>query len=394
MTIVLVAAAAGYGGWRYYDGNQAQAQAASKAAPPVAKVPVTFVQVAKADFPVRTYGLGTVTPFKTATVKSRVDGQIIKVFFKQGQMVKEGDPLIEIDKRPYQSALDQALAKKAQDEANLRNDQLNLERFQNLAKQNFESKQNLDAQQALVDQMTAQIKGDQAAIDNAQTNLSYTTITAPFSGRTGFRLIDPGNIVHASDQTGMVTIAMLQPIAVVYTEPEDSLPAVSKAYDRGGVAVDALSSDGQTTLSHGALAVIDNSVNQATGTISLKARFDNKDNALWPGLSVTTRMLVDTLKQVVVVPEDVVQHGPGGLFAYVIDADGKVEAQPIKVGLSGDGKAVVTDGLAPGQKVVVEGQSRLQPGAEVDAKPMAADGEKVAEQAVAPADAAAAKEAN
>jgi multidrug efflux system membrane fusion protein len=392
---ILIAGAVGYGGWRHFVADAAPVSGPSaKATPVVAKVPVTFTQVRKLDYPVHAYGLGTVAPFKTATVRSRVDGEITKVFFKQGQMVKKGDPLVEIDKRPYQAALDQAIAKKAQDEANLRNDQLNLERFQNLAKQSFESKQDVDTQQALVDQVTAQIQGDEAAIDNAQTNLSYTTISAPFTGRTGFRLIDPGNIVHASDTNGIVTIAQLQPIAVQFTEPQDQLPAISKAFDSGDVPVEALTSDGQTTLSHGKLAVIDNSVNQATGTISLKARFDNQDNALWPGLSVDTRMLVDTLKQVVVVPEDVVQHGPAGLFAYVIGDDGKVSAKPIKVSLSGDGNAVVTDGLTVGQKVVVAGQSRLQNGAEVDAKPLASDSEKVAEQAAPQANGAPEKKAD
>src|ERR1700759_4470004 len=233
-------------------------------------------------------------------------------------MVKEGDPLLDIDQRPYTAALEQAVAKKAQDVASLKNDQLNLERYQKLAKQQFETEQNLDTQQALVDQLTAQVKGDQAAIDNAQTNLDYTSIKAPISGRLGFRLVDPGNIVHAADTTGIVTIAQLQPIAVQFTEPEEQLQAIAKASEVGEVPVDALTSDGTKTLSHGRLAVIDNSVSQATGTISLKARFDNTDNALWPGRSVTTRMLLDTRKDVLVVPIDGVQHGPAGLFAYVI----------------------------------------------------------------------------
>jgi len=379
---IAVVAAAGYGGWRHYSAQVAAQQAAdaAKANSAVVKIPVTYTNVTKADYAVHTYGLGTVSPFKTVTLRSRVDGEITRVLFKQGEMVKQGDPLVEIDKRPYQAALDQAVAKKAQDEATLKNDKLNLQRFQNLATQSFASKQDLDNQQALVDQATAQIQGDQAAIDNAQTNLSYTTIAAPFSGRTGFRLIDPGNIVHASDANGIVTIAQLQPIAVQFTEPQDSLPAISKAHDAGEVSVDALSSDGQTTLSRGRLAVIDNSVNQATGTISLKARFDNKDNALWPGLSVTTRMHVDTLKQVIVVPEDVVQHGPNGLFAYVIGDGDKVSAKPIKVSLSGDGYSVVTDGLAVGDKAVVEGQSRLQPGSVVEATLMAPSDDKLAAQ--------------
>lgn len=391
---ILVIGAAGYGGWRHFIADakptpQPQAQAAAPA-----KVPVTFTDVKKADYPVHTYGLGTVMPLKTVTVRSRVDGEITKILFKQGQMVKQGDPLVEIDKRPYQAALDQAVAKKAQDEANLRNDQLNLQRFQNLAEKSFESKQDVDTQQALVDQVKAQIEGDEAAIDNAQTNLSYTTIKAPLTGRTGFRLIDAGNIVHASDSTGIVTIAQLQPISVQFTEPQDQLPAITKAFDKGTVPVEALSSDGTTTLSQGRLLVIDNTVNQATGTISLKARFDNQDNALWPGLSVNTRMLINTLAQVIVVPSDVVQHGPNGLFAYVIGDDDKVSAKPIKVSVNGDGNAVISDGLTVGQKVVVEGQSRLQNGALVDAKPMSSDAEKVAEQTAAQPDGAAAGDAS
>jgi membrane fusion protein, multidrug efflux system len=298
--------------------------------------------------------------------------------------VKEGDPLVEIDQRPYTAALEQAVAKKAQDEANLKNDQLNLARFQKLAKQEFETEQNLDTQQALVDQMTAQVKGDQAAIDNAQTNLDYTSIKAPISGRMGFRLVDPGNIVHAADTTGIVTIAQLQPIAVQFTEPEEQLQAIAKAYEAGEVPVEALTSDGTKTLSQGRLAIMDNSVSQATGTISLKARFDNKDNALWPGLSVTTRMLIDTVKQVIVVPQDGVQHGPSGLFAYVIGSNGKVGVRPIKVGQSGDAKAVVSDGLNVGDKIVVAGQSRLFDGAMVDEKPPAAPNASTADASATP----------
>ena len=371
---ILAIAAVAYGVWYELLGGvkPAAAAAQSAASQAAAKIPVTSFVVKKADFPVRAYGLGVVSPFKTVTVKSRVDGQIIKVFFKQGQMVKEGDPLLEIDQRPFTAALEQAVAKKAQDEANLRNDRLNLERFQKLAKQQFETQQNLDTQQALVDQMIAQVKGDQAAIDNAQTNLGYTSIKAPISGRTGFRLVDPGNIVHAADTTGIVTIAQLQPIAVQFTEPEEQLQAIDKAFDAGEVPVEALTSDGTRTLSQGRLVVMDNSVNQATGTISLKARFDNKDNALWPGLSVTTRMLIDTRKDVIVVPQDGVQHGPSGLFAYVIGDNGKVSARPIKVSQSGDANAVVSEGLNVGDRIVVAGQSRLFDGALVDDKPQAA----------------------
>jgi multidrug efflux system membrane fusion protein len=377
----------GYGVWYELIGGAkpvaASAQGAATQA--AARIPVTSFEVKKTDFPVHAYGLGVVSPFKTVTVKSRVDGQIIKVSFKQGQMVKEGDPLVEIDQRPYTAALEQAVAKKAQDVASLKNDQLNLERYQKLAKQQFETEQNLDTQQALVDQLTAQVKGDQAAIDNAQTNLDYTSIKAPISGRMGFRLVDPGNIVHAADTTGIVTIAQLQPIAVQFTEPEEQLQAIAKAYEAGDVPVEALTSDGTKTLSQGKLAIMDNSVSQATGTISLKARFDNKDNALWPGLSVTTRMLIDTVKQVIVVPQNGVQHGPSGLFAYVIGSDGKVSAKPIKVSQSGDAKAVVSDGLNVGDKIVIAGQSRLFDGAMVDEKPPVAANASTAEASATPA---------
>jgi multidrug efflux system membrane fusion protein len=368
---LLAVAAAGYGAWYELVGDVKPVAAQSPSTQAAAKIPVTSFVVQKTDFPVHAYGLGVVSPFRTVTVKSRVDGQIIKVFFKQGQMVKEGDPLLEIDQRPYTAALDQAVAKKAQDEASLKNDQLNLQRYQQLMTKEFETQQNLDTQQALVDQMTAQVKGDQAAIDSAQTNLGYTSIKAPISGRTGFRLVDPGNIVHAADTTGIVTIAQLQPIAVIYTAPEEQLQAIAKAYDAGEVPVEALTSDGTKTLSKGRLAIMDNSVSQATGTISLKARFDNTDNALWPGLSVNTRMLIDTLKQVIVVPQDGVQHGPAGLFAYVIGSNGKVSAKPIKVSQSGDEKAVVSEGLNIGDKIVVAGQSRLFDGAMVEEKPQA-----------------------
>jgi membrane fusion protein, multidrug efflux system len=366
---IFAIAAAGYGVWYELAGGVKPVAAQSALTQAATRIPVTSFEVKKANFPVHVYGLGVVSPFKTVTVKSRVDGQITKVFFKQGQMVKEGDPLLEIDQRPYTAALEQAVAKKAQDEANLKNDQLNLQRYEQLMTQKFETEQNLDTQKALVDQMTAQVKGDQAAIDNAQTNLGYTSIKAPISGRTGFRLVDPGNIVHAADTTGIVTIAQLQPIAVQFTEPEEQLQSITKAYDAGEVPVEALTSDGTRTLSQGKLTIMDNSVSQATGTISLKARFDNKDNALWPGLSVNTRMLIDTRKQVIVVPQDGVQHGPAGLFAYVIGDDGKVSVRPIKVSESGDSNAIVAEGLNVGDKIVVAGQSRLFDSALVDAKP-------------------------
>ena len=331
-----------------------------------APIPVTAARVKKADFPVYLNGLGTVQPYYTVTVRSRVDGQIIKVAFKQGRMVKEGDTLVEIDPRPYQAALDQALSKKAQDEANLKNARLNLDRSVSLAKKDYATQQQVDAQQAMVDQLTAQIQGDQAAIDNARTQLSYTIIKSPLSGRAGFRLVDPGNIVHASDQNGIVTIVQLPPISVVFTAPEENVPQINKALEEGTVVpVEALSSDGLRTLAEGRLARVNNEVDQASGTIRMKATFENQDNVLWPGLSVSTRLLVDTLKDVTVISDNAVQRGPNGLYAFVVGDDNKVAVQAIKVSQSGDGESVVEQGLTPGQRVVVAGQYRLQIGSVV-----------------------------
>jgi membrane fusion protein, multidrug efflux system len=372
--VALVAILAGsYLGWHYFMATRAADAAVAvkttsgRGGSP-APIPVTVARAQKADFPVYLNGLGTVQPFRTVTVRSRVDGQIIKVAFKQGRMVKEGDTLVEIDPRPYQAALDQALSKKAQDEANLKNAKLNLDRSLSLAKKDYATQQQVDTQQAMVDQLTAQIQGDQAAIDNAQTQLSYTVIKSPLSGRAGFRLVDPGNIVHDSDQNGIVTIVQLQPISVVFTAPEENVPLINKALEDGGVVpVEALSSDGLRTLAAGRLARVNNEVDQASGTIRMKAIFENKDNVLWPGLSVSTRLLVDTLKDVIVIPDDAVQRGPNGLYTFVVGDDDKVAVQPIKISQNGDGQSVVEQGLTSGQRVVVAGQYRLQVGSVVQA---------------------------
>ncbi len=363
--IVAVIVVAGYFAWRAYEGAAADA-AKSQRAPPAA-VPVTVVSVAKADFPVYLNGLGVVEPYDTVTVSSRVDGEITKVGFRQGQIVKEGDILAEIDPRPYQAALDQALAKKAHDEATLKNAQLDLQRYTTLAKEDSASRQQLDTQQATVDQLDAEVKGDLAVIDNAQTQLSYTKIRSPLAGKTSFRLIDPGNIVHASASTGIVTIVKLQPISVVFTAPEEDVPAINKALAAGTVPVDALSSDGLTVLAHGHLALVNNAVDQASGDIRMKATFANTDNILWPGLSVSTRLLLDTLKDVIVVPVDAVQRGPNGLYAWILGKDDKVEMRDIKVAQEGEKISVVTEGLLPGESVVIEGQYRLKEGALVRA---------------------------
>jgi multidrug efflux system membrane fusion protein len=360
LAIVLVSlAVGGYAGWHHFHVKSAAAAAARHG--PTA-VPVTVAQVKRADFPVYLTGLGTVQPYDTVTVRSRVDGQVTEVGFKQGEMVKEGQILVQIDPRPYQASLDQATAKKAQDEASLKDAQLNLARYGALAQMNFASRQQLNTQQATVQGLMAQIEGDQAAIDNAQTQVSYTTIRSPLSGKAGFRLVDPGNIVHATDTTGVVTIVKLQPISVVFTAPEEDVPDINKALAAGTVPVTALSTDGTKVLSQGHLALVNNAVDQASGTIRMKATFENTDNVLWPGLSVSTRLLLDTLKQAIVVPDLAVERGPNGLYAFVVGAGNKVEMRSVTVSQDGDGNSVVTQGLNPGENVVVSGQYELQPG--------------------------------
>src|SRR5215475_680185 len=362
--IAAILVVAGYVGWHYALARQTDA--ASQQSKATAAIPVTVQTIQNSDFPVYLNGLGTVQPYNTVTVRSRVDGQVVKVGFRQGQMVKEGDLLVQIDPRPFQAALEQAQAKKAQDEASLKNAQLDLKRYSTLAVQDYASRQQLDTQQATVDQLTAQIKGDQASVDNAQTQLSYATISSPLSGKTGFRLIDPGNIVHASDQTGIATIVKLQPISVVFTAPEENVGQINKALAAGNVPIIALSSDGTKVLGQGHLALVDNQVDQASGTIHMKATFQNADNALWPGLSVATRLLVDTRKNVLVAPNDAIQHGPNGLYAFVVGKDNKVAAHDVKVGDESAAQTVVLEGLANGDRVVTAGQYRLTEGAVVD----------------------------
>jgi multidrug efflux system membrane fusion protein len=366
VVLVLAVALCGYAGWRYFFGDGARTSSPAQAP---ATIPVTIAKAEIADFPVYLNGLGSVEPYQTVTVRSRVDGQIIKIAFKQGQMVKKGDVLVLIDPRPYQALLDQAFATKAKDDATLKEAQLNLQRYVGLLKSEAVSQQILDTQQALVDGLIAQIKGDQAVIDNAETQVSYTTIRSPLTGKTGFRLVDTGNIILASATTGtpgIVTIVQLQPISVVFAAPEDDVPEINRALAAGTVPVEALSSDGLKVLSQGHLALINNTVDPASGTIGMKATFENADNALWPGLSVSTRLLVATLKQVTVVPDAAVQRGPDGLYAYVIGPGNKAAMRDIKAGQEGDGRSVILQGLSPGEKVVIAGQYRLQNGALVE----------------------------
>jgi membrane fusion protein, multidrug efflux system len=356
--LIAAIAGAGYFGWQKF-GAERSAQTAQKAPAP-RPVPVRIAAVEKADFPVYLTGLGTVQGFNTVLVRTRVDGQINKIDFKEGQLVKEGDTLVEIDPRPFQAALDQAKAKKAQDEANLGNANLDLQRFTRLGE--FATKQQTDTQRALVAQLTAQIAADQAAIENAQTQLDYATVKAPITGIVGIRQVDVGNIVNAATQTGIVSIAQIEPITVIFTAPEDQLPEIQAALAVSPPKVIALSTDGKKELSTGTLALINNQVDISSGTIRLKAVFDNKDHALWPGQSVSTRLLIKTLKDATVVPDDAVQHSNDGLYAYTVNADNKAELRRIKVTNSIDGRSVVDEGLSPGQQVITAGQYKVQPG--------------------------------
>jgi membrane fusion protein, multidrug efflux system len=331
-----------------------------------APAPVHTAAVETKSFPVFLNGLGTVQATNTVTVRSRVDGQIERVAFEEGQMIKEGDLLVQIDAAPFKAALDQAVAKLGQDEASLTNAKQDLQRTSILSKQGNATQQLLDQRTAQVASLTAQVQADQAAIASAKVQLDYTTIKSPLSGRAGFRLVDAGNIVHANDQNGILTITQLQPISVVFTAPEQQLPAITEALKSGPLQVTAFSSDGQKRLADGTLKLIDNQVDVASGTIRLKASFENKDGALWPGLSVSTRLLVRVIKNVVVVPDSAVQRGPNGLYAYVVAADGKAQLRDLKVAQIEDGQALVEQGLSAGDRIVTSGHYRVQPGAPVE----------------------------
>ena len=358
--LLLAVAGLGYFGWQRFRGEDQATAAANAQKTARNAVRVSVAPVEKADFPVYLTGLGTVQAFNTVVVRSRVDGQIDKIAFKEGQLVKQGELLAEIDPRPYQATLDQAKAKKEQDEANLANANLDLQRYTKLGE--FATRQQLDTQRSTVQQLTAQIAADTAAIANAQTQLDYTTIKAPISGLVGLRQVDLGNIVNAATQTGIVTITQIEPISVIFTAPEEQLPYINEAQAVAPLKTIAITTDGKKTLAEGALAVVNNQVDSTSGTIRLKAVFDNKDHALWPGQSVSTRLLVQTIKGATVVPDDAVQHGTDGLYAFVVNQDNKAELRKLKVNQSIDGRSVVEKGLSPGEQVITAGQYKVQSG--------------------------------
>jgi multidrug efflux system membrane fusion protein len=354
--------------WRVSPGDHVS-HAIAQMPPP--GVPVTAGTVVARDMPVFLNGIGTVQAYNTVAVQSRVDGQIVRIAFREGQEVKAGDPLIQIDPRPYQAALDQAQAQKQKDEAQLASAEADLERYASLVPKGFQTKQSYDQQKATVAALKAAILGDAAQIENAKLNLAYSDIRAPISGRLGARLVDIGNLVHTSSNTTLVTITQLKPIFVSFTLPQQDLDQVRLQQNKSPLRVEAISQDGTTELAQGRLTLIDNMVNQATGTIHLKADFANLDERLWPGEFVNARVILEMRHNVPTVPEQTVEEGADGRFVYVIKPNDTVERRIVTVAATQDGMAVVTKGLKPGERVVVNGQFRLVDGARVTIRPAA-----------------------
>ncbi len=328
-------------------------------------VPVIAATSRRADVPVYLDGVGTVRALNTVTVRPQVDGKLIKVAFKEGQDVKRGFVLAQIDPTTYQAMYDQAVAKKAQDEALLANARIDLDRYSRLVATNSIARQQYDTQRATVNQLEAQVKLDQAAIDNAKAILEYTDIVAPLDGRTGIRLVDEGNLVRAGESVGIVVITQLQPISILFTLPQQQLTDVNRAFAAGPLTVDAFGVDNKTVIDSGMLKVVDNQVDQTTGTIKLKAEFPNEQFQLWPGQFVNVRLLINTLRQVVVVPTAAVQRGPNGTFAFVVQPDNKVAVRPVTVTQQDETQAVIADGLQADERVVTTGFARLTAGSQV-----------------------------
>lgn len=339
--------------------------------PVVQPVPVAEATVTKQDVPIELDGLGRVQAFNTVTVRTQVEGQIQQIAYDQGQTVQKGDLLVTIDPRLYQAKLEQDQAALARDQAHLANAQANLGRTKPLERSGYATDQEVDTQQAKIDQLQASIKGDQAVIDQDQVELGYTKITAPITGVTGFRLVDEGNVVHPADANGLVTIAQVQPIAVLFTLPQAALPDIQRQMAGAGAAgltVEAWSQDGTSKLDTGTLETLNNSVDAASGTITLRADFPNAQKMLWPGEFVQARLVLRVQQGGLTVPAAVVQRGPDGAFAWVVRPDGTVAPQPIQVAQSVRGTALVTSGLAAGQTVVSDGQYGLRPGDAVAAR--------------------------
>ena len=350
------------------------ADAATRTSPPA--IAVDTAAANHTDVPIYLQGLGTVQAFYTVTVTARVDGELQKIGFTEGQEVHKGDLLAQIDPRPNQAAYEQAVATKAKDAAMMENAQRDVARYALLQPQDLASKQTVDTARALLDQLKAQVQVDQAVIDNARTQLDYTRITSPINGRTGIRLVDPGNIVHAAGTTGIVVVTQVQPISVIFTLPSENLSAVGAALAAGPVKVTTLSRDGKTELDQGTLTLIDNQIDQATATARLKATFANTHNTLWPGQYVNARVLVRTERNALTLPTAAVQLGPNGPFTYVIKNDSTVEVRPLTLGDESGGMTVIKSGIALNERVVTSNQYRLQPGVHVRDNASAAEPNK------------------
>jgi multidrug efflux system membrane fusion protein len=367
--LVIGCAVAGY----VFISHLGQEKARTAAAPPV---PVTATTVAQTDMPVIARGIGTVQAYKAVTVKTRVDGQIVKVSFEEGHDVKAGDQLFQIDPRPFQATLDLAMAAQQRDKAQLVGAQLDLERYGKLIGSGFQSRQSFDQQQATVDSLKAAINADQATIETAKLNLTYADIRSPIDGRAGQRLIDLGNLVQAGQATPLVSITQIKPIFVNFTVPQDVTEEIRRDQAEGALVVYAYGSDDKTLLAEGKLSVIDNQIEVATGTLRLKATFENTDEKLWPGEFVNARVVLKMRKDATTVPQRAVMQGAAGYYAYVIKPDNKVERRTVEIVGFQDGTAIVGKGLEVGEKVVVDGQYRLTNGASVkieEATPKSAD---------------------
>jgi multidrug efflux system membrane fusion protein len=348
-------------------------KARAAAAAPTPAVPVTIGKAETKDVPVIVRGIGTVQAYKAVAVKTRVDGQIVKVAFEEGQFVRTGDLLFQVDPAPFQAALDHATAAKRRDEAQLAGARLDLERYGKLLAPGFQSRQSYDQQQATVEALTATVALDQAAVDTAKVNLNYTEIRAPIDGRTGQRLVDLGNVVTAAQPAALVNITQVKPIFVNFTVPQDVTDEVRRHQMQGPLLVEAYASDDKSRLSVGKLTLVDNQIDTTTGTLHLKATFENADERLWPGEFVNARLVVTVRKGAITVPQRAIMQGPEGPYAYVLKPDDTVQRQAVGVEETQDGLAVVTKGLAGGEKVVLDGQYRLTEGARVkiDAAPAA-----------------------